>query len=283
MSSRSEGFMGDFGQESGGGPDADSRHAGQDRPKRVSEHQSLDFGGDLVALLAQGGELLGQARHDDRGSLRAGYDHRLLTQRLNDFGRQVLALREYLVQDADCDALFIVVEHRAQRRLMGLPAQFLAWLYSRLDTLGIVLPRITARQWRAAKQDWAVSNHGPVIAASLMGHSLGTAPRSYSNGTDAAHKAEMAAFLASVERTALKPGNDPAGSIKKIERFFALITDKAIRRGSFSSVKQLINRTDQFVSHYNENCNSFVWTASADSTLEKPHRLCSRISESHTA
>ncbi|KVO89041.1 hypothetical protein [Burkholderia ubonensis] len=125
-----------------------------------------------------------------------------------------LALREYLVQDADCDALFIVVEHRAQRRLMGLPAQFLARLYNRLDTLGIVLPRITARQWRAAKQDWAVSNHGPVIAASLMGHSLGTALRSYSNGTDAAHKAEMAAFLASVERTVLKPGNDPAGSIK---------------------------------------------------------------------
>ena len=125
-----------------------------------------------------------------------------------------LALREYLVQGANCDALFIVVEHRAQRRLIGLPAHFLAQLYSRLDTLGIVLPRISARQWRAAKQDWAVSNHGPVIAARLMGHSLVTALRSYSNGTDAAHKAEMGAFLASVEKTLLKPGNDPAGSTR---------------------------------------------------------------------
>ncbi len=84
---RSEGFVGDFGQESGGGPDADSRHAGQDRPKRVSMHQPLNFGGDFVTLLAQGGELLGQAGHDDGGSLRAGYDHGLLAQRLNDFGR----------------------------------------------------------------------------------------------------------------------------------------------------------------------------------------------------
>lgn len=126
-----------------------------------------------------------------------------------------LALREYLVRDADWDTLFVVVGHHAQlRRLTGLSTQFLAQLYSRLDTLGIVLPRISARQWRAAKQDWAVSNHGPVVAARLMGHSLDTALRSYSNGTDAAHKAEMGAFLASVENTVLKHANDPAGSIK---------------------------------------------------------------------
>jgi hypothetical protein len=97
---------------------------------------------------------------------------------------------------------------------VGLPIHFLARLYDRLDTLGIVLPRITARQWRAAKQDWAVSNHGPVVAARLMRHSVATALRSYSNGTDAAHKAEMGAFLASVEKTVLKHGNDPAGSIR---------------------------------------------------------------------
>lgn len=126
-----------------------------------------------------------------------------------------LALREYLVQDADRDALFVVVGHHAQRgRLTGLSINFLDLLYSRLDTLGIVLPRITARQWRAAKQDWAVSNHDPLVAARLMGHSLATALRSYSNGTDAAHKAEMGAFLASVEKTVLKPSNDPAASIR---------------------------------------------------------------------
>ncbi|SEK10173.1 hypothetical protein [Paraburkholderia diazotrophica] len=126
-----------------------------------------------------------------------------------------LALREkYVVQDADCDALFIVGHSARQRRLTGLPGQFLVHLYKRLDTLGIMLSRITARQWRAAKQDWAVSNHDPVVAARLMGHSLATALRSYSNGTDAAHKAEMGAFLASVEKTVLKPGSDPTGSIR---------------------------------------------------------------------
>jgi len=66
--------------------------------------------------------------------------------------------------------------------------------------------------------------------------------------------------------------------LNQVERFFGLITDKAIRRGSFSSVKDLINKIDHFVASYNTNCKPFTWTASADSILEKLNRLCSRIS-----
>ena len=65
--------------------------------------------------------------------------------------------------------------------------------------------------------------------------------------------------------------------LNQVERFFALITDKAIRRGSFTSVKQLVQRIDHFVDSYNEKCQPFKWTATADSILEKLHRLCSRI------
>ena len=66
--------------------------------------------------------------------------------------------------------------------------------------------------------------------------------------------------------------------LNQVERFFALITDKAIRRGSFTSVKQLVQRIDHFVAAHNANCQPFKWTATADSILEKLHRLCSRIS-----
>lgn len=65
--------------------------------------------------------------------------------------------------------------------------------------------------------------------------------------------------------------------LNQVERFFALITDKAIRRGSFTSVKQLIQRIDHFVSHYNESCKPFRWTATAESIMAKLSRLCSRI------
>lgn len=63
-----------------------------------------------------------------------------------------------------------------------------------------------------------------------------------------------------------------------VERFFALITDKAIRRGSFTSVKQLVGKIDQFVTAYNKNSSPFVWTATADSILAKIERLTSLIS-----
>lgn len=66
--------------------------------------------------------------------------------------------------------------------------------------------------------------------------------------------------------------------LNQVERFFALITDKAIRRGSFGSVRQLVQRIDQFVAHYNQNCKPFMWTVTADSILAKLHRLCPRIS-----
>ena len=66
--------------------------------------------------------------------------------------------------------------------------------------------------------------------------------------------------------------------LNQVERFFALITDKAILRGSFTSVKQLVQRIDQFVAHHNATCKPFRWTATTDSILEKLHRLCSRIS-----
>jgi putative transposase len=66
--------------------------------------------------------------------------------------------------------------------------------------------------------------------------------------------------------------------LNQVERFFALITDKAIRRGSFGSVKQLVQRIDQFVTHYNQDCKPFMWTATADSILAKLQRLCERIS-----
>jgi putative transposase len=66
--------------------------------------------------------------------------------------------------------------------------------------------------------------------------------------------------------------------LNQVERFFALITDKTIRRGSFTSVKQLVQRIDHFVTHYNADSQPFRWTATADSILEKLHRLCSRIS-----
>jgi putative transposase len=66
--------------------------------------------------------------------------------------------------------------------------------------------------------------------------------------------------------------------LNQVERWFGLITQRAIRRGSFRSVKELIAKIDSFVQHYNRSSRPFVWTATADSILAKLARLCSSIS-----
>lgn len=66
--------------------------------------------------------------------------------------------------------------------------------------------------------------------------------------------------------------------LNQVERWFGLITQRAIRRGSFRSVKELVQKIDDFVQHYNRKQRPFLWTATADSILQKIARLCSRIS-----
>jgi putative transposase len=70
-----------------------------------------------------------------------------------------------------------------------------------------------------------------------------------------------------------------ASWLNQVEIWFNLITQKAIRRGTFKSVKELTSRIDQFVEHYNKNTHPFAWVATAESILEKINRLCQLISE----
>lgn len=70
-----------------------------------------------------------------------------------------------------------------------------------------------------------------------------------------------------------------ASWLNQVEIWFNIITQRAIRRGTFRSVKALIARIEQFVSQYNRTSHPFAWTATADSILLKVKRLCQRISE----
>jgi transposase len=68
--------------------------------------------------------------------------------------------------------------------------------------------------------------------------------------------------------------------VNQIERWFAEITEKRIRRGSFTSVASLEKAIREYLDHYNENPKPFIWTADADLILGKIQRLCERISNS---
>jgi transposase len=65
--------------------------------------------------------------------------------------------------------------------------------------------------------------------------------------------------------------------LNQVERWFALITNQAIRRGSFDSVTDLKRKISEFVEHYNQHPRPFMWTATAESILAKLERLCKVI------
>lgn len=54
-----------------------------------------------------------------------------------------------------------------------------------------------------------------------------------------------------------------------VERWFREITNKRIRRGSFSSVAQLIKAIEDYIAENNKHPKPFVWTASAETILGK--------------
>lgn len=54
-----------------------------------------------------------------------------------------------------------------------------------------------------------------------------------------------------------------------VERWFAEITSKRIRRGSFKNVKELITAIKQYIESHNQTPKVFVWTASVDSIMRK--------------
>jgi len=57
--------------------------------------------------------------------------------------------------------------------------------------------------------------------------------------------------------------------LNPIERWFAELTNKRIRRDSFFSVEELIAAINDFLNAWNENPRPFVWTATVDSIVEK--------------
>jgi transposase len=67
--------------------------------------------------------------------------------------------------------------------------------------------------------------------------------------------------------------------LNMVERWFAEITGKAVRRGSFSSVPDLIAAIEEFIEEWNRDPKPFIWTARAEDILEKIERCRRRLAE----
>ena len=84
----------------------------------------------------------------------------------------------------------------------------------------------------------------------------------------ATHKhAEVKAWLAKNPRITLHFTPTSCSWINLVECFFSVITRQAIRRGSFTSVRQLTDTIGAFIDNWNEHPVPFAWTKDADEIL----------------
>jgi putative transposase len=58
--------------------------------------------------------------------------------------------------------------------------------------------------------------------------------------------------------------------LNQVEIWFNIIIQRAIRRGTFHGVEDLVAKIENFVAHYKAKCRPFRWNATADSIYDAP-------------
>jgi transposase len=95
------------------------------------------------------------------------------------------------------------------------------------------------------------------------------------------HKtAAIKSWLAAHPRFVLHFTPTSSSWLNLVERWFAELTTKKLRRGSHSSVRQLNVDIRDWITTWNDNPRPFVWSKTADEILESIARYCKRINDS---
>lgn len=126
------------------------------------------------------------------------------------FFRKYLKLRKYLLRGEKCDFLFfgfkgVDIKDPKNSLVPLTPGAIKRW-FIKVSRFCPDIPNITARHWRAAKQDFVIRNHDPMTASVIMQHSLNTAIKNYSNGSDVVHQSELNTFFGQIEKVILEKG-----------------------------------------------------------------------------
>ena len=65
--------------------------------------------------------------------------------------------------------------------------------------------------------------------------------------------------------------------LDRVERFFARITERRIRRGVFRSAEELEAAIAEYLAAHNADPKPFAWTEDADLILRKVQKVCERL------
>jgi transposase len=146
-------------------------------------------------------------------------------------------------------------------------------LFAALDTKSGELIGQTQRRHRSVEfrtfLDTIENNVPPDLDVHLILDNYGT------------HKTQLIRdWLAKRPRFHLHFTPTSASWLNLVERWFAALTEKQIRRGVHRSTKELESAIRNFIQHHNKNPKPFVWHKTADQILDSVARFCTRTLDS---
>ena len=146
-------------------------------------------------------------------------------------------------------------------------------LFAALDTKSGELIGQTQRRHRSVEfrnfLDTIEQNVPPELGVHLILDNYGT------------HKTQLIRdWLAKRPRFHLHFTPTSASWLNLVERWFAQLTDKQLRRGVHRSTKELETAIRSYIQHHNKNPKPFVWHKTADQILDSVARFCTRTLDS---
>jgi transposase len=146
-------------------------------------------------------------------------------------------------------------------------------LYAALDVAGgKVISQLTARH-RAIEFKRFLGRIDKAVPAELDVHVI--CDNSSTHKTPAIHR-----WLLAHPRVHLHFTPTYSSWLNLVERWFAELTTKWLRRGSHRSVAELTASIQSWIDTWNEDPRPFVWTKTADEILDTIAHYCQRINDS---
>jgi len=137
---------------------------------------------------------------------------------------------------------------------------------SQIQALDRTAPLLPMRPGNPAQQTHDYKRHGTTTLFAALEIATGqVTDRCYDRHTHAE-------FLDKHPRITMHFTPTSGSWLNMVEIFFGIITRQAIRRGTFTSVKDLISAIETFIDGWNERCQPFTWVKTADEIIGKINR-----------